>query len=102
MRSGLPQPQILPFDNLRTVTLSGMTLISKIAGTAIGILVALWVMAFWDARQADVLCDTGQDAHQLCQRRFLSMERHKHILEPIIQSASKPTIRRDRSEAKAD
>jgi hypothetical protein len=55
--------------------------IPKIAGVAIGIVIALWMMASWDVREADMLCDTGQDPNNLCQQRFIELERHKHILE---------------------
>jgi hypothetical protein len=54
--------------------------IPKIAGVAIGMVIALWMMAYWDVRQADILCDIGQDSNHLCQQRFIELERHKDIL----------------------
>jgi hypothetical protein len=55
--------------------------IPKIAGVAIGIVIALWMMAYWDVREADMVCDIGQDPHHLCQQRFIELDRHKHMLE---------------------
>jgi len=55
--------------------------IPKIAGLAIGIMIALWIMAYWDVREADMLCDIGQAPDNSCQQRFIELERHKHILE---------------------
>ena len=57
-----------------------MKYVPKITGVAIGMVIALWMMAYWDIRQADILCDIGQDPNHLCQQRFIELERHKHIL----------------------
>ena len=56
-------------------------IVPKIAGLAIGIVIALWMMAFWDARHADMVYDNTQVSEQICQDRFVEMDRHKRILE---------------------
>jgi hypothetical protein len=58
-----------------------MKLIPKILGLTIGIVIAFGVMAYWDVRQADMLCDIGQASERLCQQRFIGLDGHKHILE---------------------
>ena len=58
-----------------------MKFIPKILGLAVGIGIALWMMAYWDVREADMLCDAGQDSDHLCQQRFIDLDRHKHIIE---------------------
>ena len=55
--------------------------IPKIAGLAIGIIIALWIVAYWDVREADMLCDIGQDPDHSCQQRFIDLDRHKQMLE---------------------
>jgi hypothetical protein len=55
--------------------------IPKIAGVAIGIVITLWIIAYWDVREADMLCDGGQDPNHLCQQRFIELDRHKQMLE---------------------
>ena len=73
--------QLLLFDNGGIATIAGMKVIPKILGLAVGIVIALWVMAYWDVREADMVCDAGQDPDQQCQQRFIELDRHKHILE---------------------
>ena len=58
-----------------------MKWIPKLAGLAIGIVIALWMVAYWDIRHADMVCDIGQDPDHSCQQRFIELERHKHLLE---------------------
>jgi len=59
-----------------------MKKIPRIAAFAAGIGLALWMMAYWDVREADMLCDIGQDPSEIChQERFIEANRFKHILE---------------------
>jgi hypothetical protein len=60
-------------------TLCGMTWIPKIAGLAMGIVIALWMMAYWDVRQANVVCDSSQDPNSECHEGFIGLDRVKQI-----------------------
>jgi hypothetical protein len=53
---------------------------SRIAAVATGIVIALWMMAYWDVRQADMVCDIGQDPNHACLERFIELDRLKHIV----------------------
>ena len=53
---------------------------SRIAAVATGIVIALWMMAYWDVRQADMVCDIGQDPNHACRERFIELDRLKHIV----------------------
>jgi hypothetical protein len=58
-----------------------MKLIPKMAGLAIGIVVALWILAYRDARHFDMVCDKTQVSEQICQEGFIEVDRLKRILE---------------------
>ena len=58
-----------------------MKYIPKIAGLGIGILLAVWMMAYWDVRQADMVCDSAQVPDQICQEPFIESGRLKRVLE---------------------
>jgi hypothetical protein len=58
-----------------------MKRIPQIAAIATGMVIALWIMAYWDVRQADMICDIGQDPGHMCQQRFIELDRLKHILQ---------------------
>ena len=58
-----------------------MKLIPKILGLAIGLVIAFGVMAYWDVRHADMVCDNTQVADQICQQRFIELDRLKRILD---------------------
>ena len=53
---------------------------SRIAAIATGIVIALWMMAYWDVRQADMVCDIGQDPNHACRERFIELDRLKHMV----------------------
>jgi hypothetical protein len=57
-----------------------MRRIPQIATIATGMIIALRIMAYWDVRQADMLCDIGQDPSHICQHRFIELDRLKQIL----------------------
>jgi hypothetical protein len=38
------------------------------------------MMAYWDVRQADMVCDIGQDPNHACPERFIELDRLKHIV----------------------
>ena len=58
-----------------------MKLIPKILGLAIGLVIAFGVMAYWDVRHADMVCDNTQVADQICQQRFIEVDRLKRIFD---------------------
>jgi hypothetical protein len=58
-----------------------MKLIPKILGLAIGLVIAFGVMAYWDVRHADMVCDNTQVADQTCHQRFIELDRLKRILD---------------------
>jgi len=55
-----------------------MKWIPKLAGLAIGIVIALWMVAYWDIRHADMVCDIAQDPNSACQEPFIELDRLKY------------------------
>jgi hypothetical protein len=58
-----------------------MKRIPKIAAVTTGVVIALWMMVYWDVRQADMVCDNAQAPDQICQERFIELDRLKRILK---------------------
>ena len=58
-----------------------MKFIPKIVGLAIGLIIAFGVTAYWDVRHADMVCDNTQVADQICQQRFIELDRLKRIFD---------------------
>jgi hypothetical protein len=58
-----------------------MKLIPKLAGFAVGIVIALWILANRDTRHFDMVCDTTQVSDETCQDGFIEVDRLKRIFE---------------------
>ena len=58
-----------------------MKRIPKIAAVMTGIVIALWMMAYWDVRHADMVCDSAQVPGEICQERFVEVDQLKRMLE---------------------
>ena len=58
--------------------LVGMKWIPKLAGLAIGIVIAMYMVTYWDNRHADMVCDIAQDPKSACQEPFIELDRLKH------------------------
>ena len=56
--------------------------IQKMIVVMLGMVIAVWIMAYLDPRQANIVCDTGQHPSELCQRQpFIDADRVKSVIQ---------------------
>ncbi len=59
-----------------------MKLIQKIIAFVLGMVVLVWMIAYWDTRRAGIVCDAGQHLSELCQREaFIDADRAKSVFQ---------------------
>ena len=49
--------------------LPSMKLLQKMVAVTAGMVVIGWMIAYWDTRRADIVCDASQHLVELCQRQ---------------------------------
>jgi hypothetical protein len=55
--------------------------IQKMIVVMLGMVIAVWMMAYWDPRQANIVCDISQHPSEVCQRQpFIDADRAKSVI----------------------
>ena len=59
-----------------------MKLIQKMLALVLGMVVIVWMIAYWDPRRAEIVCDASQHLTELCQRQpFIDADRAKSVFQ---------------------
>jgi hypothetical protein len=62
--------------------LPSMKLLQKMVAVTAGMVVIVWMIAYWDTRRADIVCDESQHLVEFCQRQpFIDSDRAKSVFQ---------------------